>query len=87
MQSRICDLFILFNLLLADKSTKKRFPKFSLTNMIVFCKYEPILYLCIKTHPKKVGTETNKSEGYHERYNSWGYHVWKSGCKSASQSF
>jgi len=25
MQSRICDLFILFNLLLADKSTKKRF--------------------------------------------------------------
>jgi len=51
-------LLILFNLLCADKSTKERFPMFSLTNIIVFCKYEQILILMAATHPKKVGTET-----------------------------
>ncbi len=41
-KSRICDLFILFNFYLIDKRTKKRFPKFSLTNVNVFCEYEQI---------------------------------------------
>jgi len=31
---------------------------FSLTNIIVFRKYELILILNAATHPKKVGTET-----------------------------
>jgi len=54
MQSRICDLFILFNLLLADKSTKKKhFPFFSLTNIIFF-----YYYFDGCNTPKKVGTET-----------------------------
>ncbi len=54
---RICDLFILFKFYLIDKSTKKRFPKFSLANVNVFCKYEQILILMAATHSKKVGTE------------------------------
>ncbi len=42
IKSRICDLLILFNIYLIDKSTKKTFPKFSLTNVNVFCIYEQI---------------------------------------------
>ncbi len=56
-KSRICDLLILFNFYLIDKCTKKRFPKFSLTNVNVFCKYEQILFLTAATHSKKIGTE------------------------------
>jgi len=36
----------------------KTYPMFSLTNIIVFCKYEPILILMAATHPKNVVTET-----------------------------
>ncbi len=39
-KSRISDLLILFQLYLIDKSTKKRFPMFSVT--IEFCKYKQI---------------------------------------------
>ncbi len=56
-KSRICDLLILFNFYLIDESTKKRFPKFSLTNVNLFCKHEQILFLTAATHSKKVGTE------------------------------
>ncbi len=35
--NKICDLFILFNFYLIDNSTKKGFPKFSMTNVNVFC--------------------------------------------------
>jgi len=31
---------------------------FSLTNIIIFCKYEQILILMVARHPNKVGTET-----------------------------
>ncbi len=57
IKSRICDLFILFNFYLIDKNTNKRFPKFSLTNVNVFCKYEHILIFMAATDSKKVGTE------------------------------
>ncbi len=52
---QICDLFILFNFYSIDKSTKKRFPMFSLTNVNVFCKCEKMLTAA--THSIKVGTE------------------------------
>ncbi len=39
------------------KSTKKRFPKVSLTNVNVFCKYEHILILMAATHSTKDRTE------------------------------
>jgi len=51
-----------FNLLLADKSTKKCFPMFSQTTFIAFCKYEQIWILMAATHPKKLGQRPNKSE-------------------------
>jgi len=36
---------------------------FSLTNIIVYCKYKQILILMAATHPKRVGGQTqNKSE-------------------------
>ncbi len=49
-------MLILFNFYLIDKK-KKTFPKFSLTNVNVFCKYEQILFLTAATHSKKFGTE------------------------------
>ncbi len=49
IKPRICDLFILLNFYVIDKSTKKIFPKFSPTNVNVFCKYEHILILMAAT--------------------------------------
>jgi hypothetical protein len=60
--TRICDLLNLFNLYLTDKSTKKRFSKFPLTNLNVFKCANTILMLMAATHSKKVETEANKSE-------------------------
>ncbi len=53
----ISDLLILFNYYLFDKSIEKRFPKFSLTNVNVFCKYSCFLFLTAAKHSKKVGSE------------------------------
>jgi len=51
MQFTICDVLILP--ILTHKSTKKSFPMYSLTNIIVFCKYIQILILQTLQHTTK----------------------------------
>ena len=60
IKTKNCNLVNHLNFYLTDKSTEKPCPVFSLTNLIVFCKYKKQQNVTPATHSKKVGTEAKQ---------------------------